>query len=67
MTETFKGGKGKFHAWDFEESPEMATNSSKFPYILTTGRILEHYNSGTMTRRTPNSELVTEDILVYSS
>jgi formate dehydrogenase major subunit len=59
----FKRGKGKFHPWDFEESPEMVANSLKYPYILTTGRILEHYNSGTMTRRTPNKELVTEDIL----
>jgi len=61
--DTFKRGKGKFHTWDFEESPEMAANSSKYPYILTTGRLLEHYNSGTMTRRTPNIELVNEDIL----
>jgi len=28
-----------------------------------TGRLLEHYNSGTMTRRNPNSEIVTEDLL----
>ncbi len=62
-TDTFKNGKGKFHIWDFEESPELVANSSKYPYILTTGRLLEHYNSGTMTRRTPNKELVTEDIL----
>ena len=60
---TFKRGKGKFHTWEFEESPEMLANSSKYPYILTTGRLLEHYNSGTMTRRTPNKELVTEDIM----
>jgi formate dehydrogenase major subunit len=62
-TETFKNGKGKFHTWDFEESPELTSNSVQYPYILTTGRLLEHYNSGTMTRRTPNKELVTEDIL----
>ncbi len=62
-TKTFKNGKGKFHTWDFEESPEMVANSSKYPYILTTGRLLEHYNSGTMTRRTLNKELVTEDTL----
>jgi formate dehydrogenase major subunit len=61
--DSFKRGKGKFHIWDFEESPEMVANSSKYPFILTTGRLLEHYNSGTMTRRTPNKELVTEDIL----
>jgi formate dehydrogenase major subunit len=59
----FKRGKGKFHTWSFEESPEIVANSSQYPYILTTGRLLEHYNSGTMTRRTPNKQLVTEDIL----
>jgi len=63
---SFRRGKGKFHIWDFEESSELAQNSHDFPYILTTGRILEHYNSGTMTRRTPNKELVTEDILLVN-
>jgi formate dehydrogenase major subunit len=61
--DSFKRGKGKFHTWAFEESPEILANSFEYPYILTTGRGLEHYNSGTMTRRTPNKELVTEDIL----
>ena len=32
-----------------------------FPYRLITGRILEHYNVGTMTRRTPNQRLVPRD------
>jgi formate dehydrogenase major subunit len=62
--DTFNRGRGKFHSWDFEESPEVVANSSEYPYILTTGRLLEHYNSGTMTRRTPNKELVTDDILL---
>ncbi|MDX9811274.1 MAG: formate dehydrogenase subunit alpha [Bacteroidales bacterium] len=62
-TSTFKRGKGRFHAWDFEETEELTGNSDEYPYILTTGRILEHYNSGSMTRRTPNGILVTEDIL----
>ncbi len=62
-TSTFKRGKGRFHAWDFEETGELTENSDEYPYILTTGRILEHYNSGSMTRRTPNGILVTEDIL----
>jgi formate dehydrogenase major subunit len=61
--DTFKRGKGKFHTWKFEESSEILANSFKYPFILTTGRLLEHYNSGTMTRRTPNKELVTEDII----
>ena len=63
-TDSFKKGRGKFHTWSFEESPEVLANSPDYPYILTTGRGLVHYNSGTMTRRTPNKELVTEDILV---
>jgi formate dehydrogenase major subunit len=62
-TETFKRGKGRFHSWDYDVSPELDENAERFPYILTTGRLLEHYNSGTMTRRTPNSEIVTEDVL----
>jgi formate dehydrogenase major subunit len=62
-TETFKRGPGRFHSWDYDISPELDENAERFPYILTTGRLLEHYNSGTMTRRTPNREIVTEDVL----
>ena len=59
----FKRGLGKFHFFPFEESPELIEHHAEFPFILTTGRILEHYNCGTMTRRTNNSRLVTEDLL----
>ena len=31
------------------------------PFLLITGRILEHYNVGTMTLRTPNADLVPRD------
>lgn len=62
-TESFKRGLGKFHFIEFKESREIEENSGKFPFILTTGRLLEHYNCGTMTRRTRNSRIVTEDIL----
>lgn len=62
-TETFKRGKGRFHSWDYDVSPELDEHAGRFPFILTTGRLLEHYNSGTMTRRTPNREIVTEDLL----
>ncbi|HZC25964.1 MAG TPA: formate dehydrogenase subunit alpha [Actinopolymorphaceae bacterium] len=34
-----------------------------FPYMLITGRRLEHYNSGTMTRRTSNLVLVPAEYL----
>jgi formate dehydrogenase major subunit len=36
---------------------------SAYPYTLITGRRLVHYNSGTMTRRTPNLDLVPEELL----
>ncbi len=63
-TETFKRGKGKFYFTEWKESVEIKDNRGKFPYILTTGRKLEHYNCGTMTRRTNNAMLLKEDTLV---
>ncbi len=59
----FKRGKGKFHHFDWKESPELAEFAGTYPFILTTSRILEHYNSGTMTRRTQNKQIVPEDVL----
>ena len=61
--ESFKRGLGKFHFFPFKESAELESYGKEFPFILTTGRILEHYNCGTMTRRTGNSEIVSEDLL----
>jgi formate dehydrogenase major subunit len=65
-TETFKRGKGKFAYNDWRESEELVTNGREFPYILTTNRELEHYNAGTMTRRTGNNEILTEDVLMIN-
>jgi formate dehydrogenase major subunit len=59
----FKKGIGTFHNFDFEESPEITSHGKKFPFILTTGRELEHYNSGTMTRRTKNQLILSKDVL----
>ncbi len=62
-TEKFRRGLGKFHYFEFEESKELEAHGSEFPYILTTGRLLEQYNCGTMTRRTNNTKIVGEDLL----
>lgn len=59
----FKRGKGKFHHFDFEETPELVEHRKKYPFILTTARQLEHYNAGTMTRRTDNQEISPMDYL----
>ncbi len=42
-------GKGKFIAVDFSEPPELP--DKEYPFYLSTGRILYHYHTGTMTRR----------------
>lgn len=63
-TETFKRGKGKFQFREYVESPEILAFGKDYPYILTTNRVLEHYNAGTMTRRTPNLDIVYEDLLI---
>ncbi|HAM73214.1 MAG TPA: formate dehydrogenase subunit alpha [Verrucomicrobiales bacterium] len=62
-TETFKRGRGKFHFFPFQETREIERHSAEFPLILTTGRLLEHYNAGTMTRRTNNALIVGRDEL----
>lgn len=62
--ETFKRGKGKFTYEGFKESNEIETYQKDYPFIITTNRELEHYNAGTMTRRTGNIELLKEDVLL---
>lgn len=57
----FLRGRGKLAAIDYEPSPEHGV--AGYPYLLVTGRLLEHYNVGTMTRRTALSGLVAEDVL----
>ena len=59
----FKRGKGRFHHFDFEETPELLEHRKKYPFILTTARQLEHYNAGTMTRRTDNQKISPMDYL----
>jgi formate dehydrogenase major subunit len=63
-TETFKRGKGKFQTAAFKESEEILNYGDEFPYILTTNRELEHYNCGTMTRRTANVQILKDDYLM---
>ncbi len=52
---------GKFAALPYKEPGDAADD--EFPLILVTGRVLQHYNAGTMTRRTNNVELVDRDVL----
>jgi predicted molibdopterin-dependent oxidoreductase YjgC len=45
----FSRGKGKFHPIAFKEPAE--TTDKNYPLILTTGRIMFHFHTGTMSRR----------------
>ncbi len=63
-TESFRRGLGKFHYFDWQESNEIKSHGKEYPYIITTNRELEHYNAGTMTRRTRNVQILTEDVLL---
>jgi formate dehydrogenase major subunit len=54
-------GLGQFAPLPYKAPGDAADED--FPLILVTGRILQHYNAGTMTRRTANAELVDRDWL----
>jgi formate dehydrogenase major subunit len=55
------GGRGHFAVLPYKVPGDAA--DEEFPLVLVTGRVLQHYNAGTMTRRTANAELVDRDLL----
>jgi formate dehydrogenase major subunit len=57
----FVRGKGKFFVTEYVPTTERTT--SRFPLILTTGRVLTQYNVGAQTRRTQNIVWHDEDRL----
>jgi predicted molibdopterin-dependent oxidoreductase YjgC len=57
----FARGHATLSCVDYAESPER--NVQGRPYILNTGRVLQQYNVGTMTRRTPGTALAPADDL----
>jgi formate dehydrogenase major subunit len=57
----FVRGKGKF--WVTEYVPTLERTTSRFPLLLTTGRVLTQYNVGAQTRRTQNVVWHDEDRL----
>jgi formate dehydrogenase major subunit len=57
----FASGKGKFVVTDYVPTDEKT--GPRYPLLLTTGRILSHYNVGAQTRRTDNVVWHPEDLL----
>jgi len=45
----FTRGKGRFHAVEFKEPAELP--GKKYPFVLSTGRLLYQFHTGTMTRK----------------
>jgi formate dehydrogenase alpha subunit len=58
FAESFPRGKGKFHPLDYVPAAEMPDN--EYPFILTTGRLLEHWHGGTLTRHSKLDDLYPE-------
>lgn len=63
--DTFAGSKtAPLQCVEYLESSEALTPD--YPFLLTTGRTLYHFNAGTMTMRTPNREIRRTDTLDIS-
>ena len=58
---TFPRGKAKFHPLDFR--PAAETPDQEYPFILTTGRVLEHWHGGSMTRHSKLDDLYPEALM----
>ncbi len=48
FSKSFPRGRGKFHPLEYTPSAEQP--DEEYPLILTTGRVLEHWHGGTLTR-----------------
>lgn len=59
--ESFPIGRGRLTRVEYVPSPSLAQRDGSL--LLVTGRALEHYNNGSMTRRSPNVELLAADLV----
>jgi predicted molibdopterin-dependent oxidoreductase YjgC len=61
FADTFPSGRAKF--FPLEYVPVAEPPDDEYPLILTTGRVLEHWHGGTMTRHSKLDELYPEALL----
>ena len=61
--ERFSTPSGKANIASVENRPAAEQTSPEYPILLSTGRIVVHYNSGSMTRRSPS--LLERDFELY--
>jgi formate dehydrogenase alpha subunit len=62
---TFTRGLGKFHALPYMGPKEVP--NADYPLILSTGRVLYHYHTGTMTRKSKGLEEKAPECLIEIS
>ena len=58
----FSHGKGKFSAVEFKEAAELP--DEEYPFLFTTGRVLYHFHTGTVTRRSKGLNEIYPEALV---
>ena len=58
---TFPRGRAKFHPLEFVPGAEMPDD--EYPFILTTGRVLEHWHGGTLTTHSKLNDLYPEALV----
>ncbi len=64
-TKQFTRGKGHFHAIDHRDPDEMP--DEEYPFILTTGRLLFQYHTGTMTMKSAGLNFLAPECFVEIS
>jgi formate dehydrogenase alpha subunit len=55
FAESFPRGRALFHPLEYKPSAELP--DGEYPFLLTTGRVLEHWHGGTLTRASNLDEL----------
>jgi predicted molibdopterin-dependent oxidoreductase YjgC len=61
FADTFPRGKGKLTSLDYRPSAELP--DKKYPFILSTGRVLYHWHGGTLTRRSKLDDIYPEAVI----
>ena len=61
FSDTFPSGRGRF--FPLEYIPAAEEPDDEFPFILTTGRLLEHWHGGSMTRHSQLNELFPQPLI----
>ena len=67
FTDTFKTDDGLAHLVPAEWLPAKELPDEEYPFVLNTGRMLEHWHTGTMTRRSYALDSIAPKALVFVS